>query len=61
MKVKLLKKEDIKIELPDYILIKMYKIELRSNLYLNRGYILDGFPENYYQAFSIFKKKVIVK
>lgn len=33
---------------------------MNRNIYLNRGYILDGVLENYYQVFKCFKKRKIV-
>ena len=39
----------------------MCRKELKENIYLNRGYILDGVFSNYYQVFKVFKSKKEVK
>ncbi len=56
-KLNIVDPKTIEIELPDKLTIQIYKKELKKNIYLNRGYILDGFPETYYLALKIFKKK----
>ncbi len=52
---------DLEIELSERILLKLYKNEISKNLYINRGYILDGFPTNYKTAFKLFKSILIRK
>lgn len=54
---KLLEREEIEVQLPDKILTEVYLTELNENLYLNRGYILDGVLDSYYQTFRLFKTK----
>ena len=48
----------LEIELPEKLLIEIYKKELSTNICLNRGYVLDGFPKNYKTAFKLFKSKL---
>ena len=43
------------IELPFEMIIKMYRKELKNNVYTNRGYILDGFPTSYKEFYYLFK------
>ena len=43
-------------KLPDEIIIKLLRRKLSQNICLNRGYILDGYPKGYKNAFSLFNE-----
>ena len=42
--------DSIKEYLPIKTLCKVFKVMLVENKYLNRGYVLDGFPKSYVEA-----------
>lgn len=46
----------IKEFLPLNLVFKVLKTMLFENVYINRGYILDGFPKSYSEAMSCFKE-----
>ena len=50
--------DKLEVELTEELLIKIYQKELSTNICLNRGYVLDGFPYNYKTAFKLFKSKL---
>ena len=41
-------------KLPDEIFIKILRKKLAINICRNRGYILDGYPKGYKNAFNLF-------
>ena len=43
-----------KRKLPDEIIVKLLRRKLAKNVCKNRGYILDGYPRGYKNAFSAF-------
>ncbi len=55
-KTKLVKDNEIEVKIPDKLLIRLLKNELGQNKFYNKGFILDGFPENYEQAVMLFKQ-----
>ena len=46
--------DNMKARIPDDLLYKMYKIRLKQNDCINRGYILDGYPRSHKDALGIF-------
>jgi adenylate kinase family enzyme len=48
-------KEDITVTVPDKILVKMFKLRLNMNDCLNRGYVIDGFPDSYKNACKFYE------
>lgn len=54
-----LKREDIKVRLPEKYLYKLMKMKLSENSCRNRGYILDGYPRTFRDAQYIFLKRVL--
>ncbi len=43
-------------KLPDEIVIKILRRKLMQNICRNRGYILDGYPKGYKNAFNLFNE-----
>lgn len=43
-------------KLPDEILVKILRKKLMQNVCRNRGYILDGYPRGYKNAFNLFNE-----
>jgi len=43
-------------KLPDEIVIKILRKKLAMNICRNRGYILDGYPKGYKNAFNLFNE-----
>ena len=56
------KKTDVPLDtsqmkkLPDEIVIKILRRKLMQNICRNRGYILDGYPKGYKNAFNLFNE-----
>jgi adenylate kinase len=43
-------------KLPDEIVIKILRRKLMQNICRNRGYVLDGYPRSYKNAFALFNE-----
>ena len=54
-----LKREDIKVRLPDRYVYRLFKMKLVENACRNRGYIIDGFPRTFRDAQYVFLKRVL--
>lgn len=52
-------KEDIHVSVSDKLLIRMLKIRLNMNDCINRGYVIDGFPNSHQTASKLFKCSII--
>jgi adenylate kinase family enzyme len=52
-------KEDLYVTVSDKMLIKMLKTRLNMNDCINRGYVIDGFPNSHQTASKLFKCKII--
>ena len=54
------KKTDLPIDtsqiskLPEETVVKLIRRKLMQNLCRNRGYVLDGYPKGYKNAFNVF-------